>query len=234
MSKKWLCILFALIAVAPVWAQRQKVQRLPYIDQRRIHFGFSVGTHVQDLSLRNSGATTDDGETWYAEVPAFSPGFNVGLVSDLYICRYLNARFTPTLMFGNKTVELLEEHTDTRRTVDLKSIYIAMPIDLKYSARRINNYCPYLLAGVAPTLDISKKRNDLLRLNTYDTYIEVGVGCDIYLPFFKLIPELKFCFGLGDVLRHERPDLIDPLDIKYTQAVRKAFSRLVVLTFYFE
>ncbi len=36
----------------------------------------------------------------------FSPGFNVGLVGDLYICPYLNLRFTPTLLFGNKTVEL--------------------------------------------------------------------------------------------------------------------------------
>ena len=57
---------------------------------------------------------------------------------------------------------------------------------------------------------------------------------NIYLSFFKLIPELKFCFGLSDVVRHRRTDLVDPLDIKYTQAVKRAFSRLVVLSFYFE
>ena len=207
---------------------------MPYIDQKRIHFGFSVGTHVQDLAIRNTGFTTDDGETWYADVPAFSPGFNVGLVGDLYICPYLNVRFTPTLLFGNKTVELREEHTDARRTVDLKSTYIMMPVSLKFSSKRLNNYCPYIVAGVAPTVDISKKKNDLLRMKTYDTYLEVGLGCNIYLPFFKLIPELKFCFGLGDILQHKRDDLIDPLDYKYTQAVKKAFSRLVVLSIYFE
>ncbi|HIT81113.1 MAG TPA: PorT family protein [Candidatus Caccoplasma merdavium] len=232
--KKILFILTGLVVVLSAWGQQQKLQRLPFVDQRRLHFGFSVGTHVQDLAIRHTGAVTDGGETWYAEVPSFSPGFNVGLVSDLYLCPYLNLRFTPTLMFGNKTVEFREDQSDTRRTVDLKSTYIMMPVTLKYSAKRLNNYCPYLSLGVAPTIDISKKRNDLLRLNTYDTYLEVGVGCDIYLSFFKLIPELKFCFGLSDVVRHKRTDLVDPLDIKYTQAVKRAFSRLVVLSFYFE
>ena len=225
-------------------------------------FGIGAATKVAALAVRRPAAfrslSKDEAPTITTNVPGstpyfiflskyanlsgvtvkktvrFSPGFNVGLVGDLYICPYLNLRFTPTLLFGNKTVELREDHSDTRRTVDLKSTYIMMPVSIKYSAKRLNNYCPYLSLGVAPTIDISKKRNDLLRLNTYDTYLEVGVGCDIYLPFFKLIPELKFCFGLSDVVKHKRNDLVDPLDIKYTQAVSKAFSRLVVLSIYFE
>ena len=40
-----------------------------------------------------------------------------------------------------------------------------------------------------------------------NTYVEVGLGCDFYLPFFKLIPELKFCFGLANLLKKDRPDL---------------------------
>ncbi|MCD7710242.1 MAG: PorT family protein [Porphyromonadaceae bacterium] len=232
--KKIVFILFYLSVVVSVAAQQSKVQRLPFIDQRRFHFGFSVGTHIQDLALRHTGAVTEDGETWFAEVPSFSPGFNVGLVGDLYLCNYFDLRFTPTLFFGDKTVELREENSDTRQKVNLKSTYIMMSVDLKYRAKRLNNYCPYLLLGVAPTIDISKKKNDLLRLDTYDTYLEVGVGCDVYLSFFKLIPELKFCIGLSDVLRHDRNDLVDPLDIKYSQAIKKALSRLVVLSFYFE
>ncbi len=63
----------------------------------------------------------------------------------------------------------------------------------------------------------------------------MGFGCDFYLPFFKLIPEVKFCFGLTDLLRHDRPDLADdPSMLKYTQSVRRAASKMFVLTFYFE
>ena len=63
------------------------------------------------------------------------------------------------MYFGNKTVEFREDHTDERRTVDLKSNYIMIPIDIKYSAKRLNNYCPYITAGVAGAFDISKKKN---------------------------------------------------------------------------
>lgn len=66
-------------------------------------------------------------------------------------------------------------------------------------------------------------------------YLTCGLGCDFYLPYFKLIPELKFCFGLTDVIDHERKDLTDdPSKLKITQSIKKATSAMVVLTFYFE
>lgn len=46
---------------------------------------------------------------------------------------------------------------------------------------------------------------------------------------------MKFCFGLTDVLTHERPDLADdPNKFKFTQSIAKATSKMIVLTFYFE
>ena len=74
----------------------------------------------------------------------------------------------------------------------------------------------------------------VLRTKPMDCYLEVGMGCDIYLPFFKLIPELKFCFGLADILQKDRSDLIDTSLLKYTEAVDKARSKMIVLTLYFE
>jgi hypothetical protein len=73
-----------------------------------------------------------------------------------------------------------------------------------------------------------------LRLKPFDLYLEVGMGCDIYLPFFKLNPELKFCFGLLDIIRKDRSDLIDNTLMKYTQSVNGGRSRMIVLTLNFE
>lgn len=86
-----------------------------------------------------------------------------------------------------------------------------------------------------PAFDVAKKRSDILQLKTSDLYLSVGFGCDFYLPYFKLNPEIKFCFGLSDVLAHDRPDLVDdPQKFKFTQSLTKATSKMVVLTFYFE
>ena len=56
-----------------------------------------------------------------------------------------------------------------------------------------------------------------------------------YLPFFKFIPEIKFCFGLTDILRHNRPDLDEnPQMMLMTQSLSKVKSNMVVINFYFE
>lgn len=71
--------------------------------------------------------------------------------------------------------------------------------------------------------------------NAADFYLSVGFGVDFYLPFFKLNPEVKFCFGLTDILKHDRPDLVDDTEtIKVTQSLKKVKSNMVVFTFYFE
>ena len=102
-------------------------------------------------------------------------------------------------------------------------------------AMRLRNIRPYVTTGFMAAFDVSKKRSDFLQLKSTDMYWTIGFGCDLYLPYFKLIPELKFCLGLTDVLRKDRPDLVDdPGKLKYTQSLKKATSKMFVLTFYFE
>ena len=64
--------------------------------------------------------------------------------------------------------------------------------------------------------------------------IEVGMGLDLYYPFFKMIPELKFCFGLKNLLEKNRSDLQDPSLLKYTNSINEVRSRMITLTLYFE
>ena len=99
----------------------------------------------------------------------------------------------------------------------------------------MGNTRPYVTAGAMAAFDVSKKRSDYLMFNPADVYLTIGLGCDFYLPFFKFIPEIKFCFGLTDILRHDRPDLdLDPDTFKMTQSLSKVKSNMVVINFYFE
>ena len=235
MSKSKLILLLAILfSTFRGVAQPEKVKYLPYIDQRRLHLGFSLGVHTQDLVFTQNGYTTEEGENWFAEIPNFSPGFAVGLVADLAFTEQLNLRFTPSMYFGSKTVKFREQNTKERLTQDIKSNYLALPVNLKYSSRRVNNYRPYMMAGVSPMLDLSKRKETPILLKRFDTCIEIGLGCDVYLPYFKLIPELNFSFGLFNLLAKNRKDLKDPGMIKFTESLDKIKSRMVVLSFYFE
>ena len=91
------------------------------------------------------------------------------------------------------------------------------------------------MAGVNPMLNLSGKDNDYIRLKRSDLFLEAGIGCDFYLPFFKLRPELKFLFSLGNSLDTTHPDrLRDPNMKVYAKSVKESHTKMIVLSFYFE
>ncbi len=91
------------------------------------------------------------------------------------------------------------------------------------------------MAGINPMINMTGGDQDIVRLKRFSTMVEVGLGCDFYLPFFKLIPELKFCFGLSNVLDKNHVNELRDANLKaYAGSVSSAQSKMVVLTFYFE
>lgn len=234
MKRKLICILSLLLCIA-AFAQEQKLQNRPYIDQRKFHYGFFVGFHMQDLELTNNGYIDPaSGEQWYADVDNYSPGFSVGVLGEMRLNTYLSLRLTPTMHFGQKHISFHEQVSGRDSTQNMKSVYISIPLDLKISGPRFNNYRPYILAGVNPMIDLTTKKQKALLMKPFDCYLEIGMGCDIYLPFFKLIPELKFCFGLANILQKNRTDLVDKNLMKFSNALDEASAKMIVLTLYFE
>lgn len=212
-----------------------KILNRPYADLKRWHLGFSVGAHVQDLSFTHNGFVTPDGQRWVAEIPDFAPGFCVNVLADLRLHKYFNLRLTPGMYFGSKNVVMRDYYSDLRTNQDVKSAYVVVPLDMKISGDRMRNTRPYVTLGSMFSFDVSKKRSEALMFKPTDVYLCVGLGVDLYLPFFKLNPEIKFCFGLNDILRHDRPDLADDPDtFKMTQSLSKVKSNMVVFSFYFE
>ncbi len=243
----WIVLL--MLGCATVHAQdNDMILNRPYADAKKIHFGFSVGMNFQNLAITNNGFVTDptegrNPEEWYADVNALSPGFSVNVLADYRIAEHFNLRVSPGLYFGNKVVRFLNhrgnpdwvEQSHYKQSQNIKSTYIVVPIDLKMSAKRFHNIRPYFTAGAMYVGDLSKDRSEQLRLKNSDVMLTVGMGSDFYMPFFKLCPEVKFCFGLKNLLDKNRPDLVDnPEEIRFTQSVNKITSNMVVVTFFFE
>lgn len=224
-------------AAVPAAGRRlnDKIENRPYADMRRWHLGFSIGAFAEDLRLTHNGLITEQGEQWRADQPGYQPGFTVTGLLALRLNNYFSVRFSPGMMFGSRDIRFREVATGAEQRQNIKSTYVIMPLDLKYAAMRVRNARPYVTAGIMPAFDVAKKRSDLLKLKTGEMFLSIGFGCDFYLPYFKLIPEIKFCLGLTDVLTHDRPDLADDPDkLKFTNSLSKATSKMIVLTFYFE
>ena len=248
MKRCFIILLATCLAAVQTVAQDRKVQNKPYIDLRPMHFGIHVGLNMQDIEFNNVGpqiVTLEDGtvtqQTIVMDADKWNAGFSVGVLADLRLSNHLNLRITPTMHFGAKHLtfhnltDIDAEGFPHEETQDMKNTYISFPIDLKFSAQRWNNYRPYLIAGVNPMINLTGKDQDYIRLKKMDTFVEVGLGCDLYLPFFKLIPELKFCYSLTNALdRNHANELMDVNKRIYANAVTSGHSKMIVLTFYFE
>ena len=232
-----------LTALCVVAQDNDKILNRQYADMKRIHYGFSVGVNFQDLKITNNGYISEDGQAWFAEIPNHSPGFCVNVLADLRLSNHFNLRFSPGMYFGNKVVRYFNANapedaldpTIKQQRQNVKATYIVVPLDIKFSARRHHNIRPYFTGGVMGIYDLSKERPEQLRVKDLDVMLTVGMGCDFSLPFFKLCPEIKFCFGLKNLLEKNRPDLQDnPAMEIFTKSVSKLKNNMVVLTFYFE
>jgi len=232
--KRFVFIAVCWLLVVPVSAQRFRVWNQPYADMKMFHLGFHLGLHTQDLILSHTGALTEEGERWFAEIPAYSPGFSVGIIGDMFVNPYMNLRVIPSIHFGDKRFRFRAESDSVIYLTSVRSNYLMLPLELKYSALRLNNYRPYLTAGVYGAIDLGRKKGEALLLKSLDYGVSFGLGCDTYFPLFKFCPEIKFFFGLRDLLEKSRSDLKQPDLMVYSDALGRAVSRMIVLTFNFE
>ena len=218
-----------LLCFSPILAQRQALKNIPYIDQRRVHYGFLLGLDVADVTFQHSGAND-----WVAECTSMNPAFCVGLMGDVALTENLNVRCTPTLHFLSRDVKFRNTTSAEKRTQTLKSNYLSVPFSLKVATHRLNNYRPYMLLGAQMDFDLSQEKEQPIVFQRMDLGLHVALGCDNYLPYFKFCPEVRFNIGLLDMIDHKRKGLKDETLRPYTEAISHAHNKSISLLFFFE
>lgn len=229
-------LIILLLGTTMVYAQNN-----PYVDDKVVHFGFSLGLNFMSFDVDES-LDTINGEIYHARVSDLLPGFNVGFITDVRLSRHLNLRFTPGLQFSSRTLKYLTESghevqgsPGNGAKTDLLSIPIYLPLYLKWSAERENNYRPYLIGGGGACFNVSRDREKPILLNGWDYFVEVGLGCDFYFEWFKFCPEITYRIGFANQLApvDNRAEL--PIqDMFYTQALDRLLNRSLNITFNFE
>lgn len=241
------------------------VQNRPYTDLRQFHFGLFIGTHVQDLELQNVGPqliTQEDGtETTRlitADQDRWDNGFHVGVLGEFRISEHFQFRVAPAMYFGVRHVSFYDftpvrgstlpdgeegesaDNPSTGRLLNeqvqnIKTAYITCALDLIAGSKRNGNVRPYFMAGLNPVINLSGSESEILKLKRTDLYFEIGAGCDLYMPFFKLRPELKFMLGLTDCLDHNHSSRLRDQNMRvFANSLSRARSKMISLTFYFE
>jgi hypothetical protein len=226
MRKYWLCfvVLLGINASATLFAQDNGFRE---VDDRTWHYGFVLGINAYSFGVTPADVTKG------AQVSSVSPGFTVGMIGDMRLSKYFNLRFVPTLNFTDRIISY-EDQTLSPPKQTVQSSIIDLPIYLKYRSIWYDHSRPYLLFGGGMTYDVGRDNTQFVLLKPSDFYVAVGVGCDFYFNYFRLAPELKFCFGLNNLLTPTSERSNPPSPTTFTDELSKLTSRVVVLSFNFE
>jgi hypothetical protein len=195
------------------------VNNLPGYDDRWFHPGFYIAPHSTRFQVEQSPAyiqnlNTSRGLTVNA---LNSAGFSVGFVGDVRLADYFNLRFAPGVSFITRQLEFkplgyMRDPTNTSApaeiiTQEVGATQADFPLLLKFHSERRRNTRMYVVGGVKPSVNVGNRRKDELKnlittANT-DVAIEYGVGLDLFYPFFKFAPELRFSHGLKNLYQAE-------------------------------
>ena len=236
----FVCVLL-LLSTNTLYSQGTQTSGMnnPYYDDKLIHFGFSLGLNFMGYMVTES-LVPQEGELYHARVSNMLPGFNVGFIFDVRLCKYLNLRVTPGLQFSTRTLTYKNESGNPfpygrPQEQSLLSLPIELPVMLKWTALREGNYRPYLIGGMGISYDFTNDKERALLHRPFDYFLTFGLGCDFYMSWFKLCPEIRYQVGFNNMLTpvSERPELSEP-DYFYTNALSHLRNQAIVIVFNFE
>ena len=192
---------------------KKKVLNNENFDKPRVSWGYFLGMNNYDYNFDYISNT-------YDIQTEKSFGFNVGLIGNFRISDYFDIRFEPGLIMSNRNLVFNPlqfgefEYNENLHFREIKSTYIHFPMLLKISSKRVNNFKPYLLAGISTALNLSSKENSVddnslgqFRTKKNVFFYELGFGIDLYLEWFKFSPSIRGVFAISD----EHVDDNDPL-----------------------
>lgn len=225
-AKNTILILLATLSSFSALAQRNGTMNLRLYDQRPVHFGFYVGVNFYDFQLRTK-ADLSSIDNIYGIRSEVSPGYSIGIVSDLRLGHHLNLRFLPSFANTERKlyIDMNNPYTGTRSVQErlIESSLIQAPFELKFKSDRVHNHRWYVLAGFTYSYDLSSKENledDLIfKLNSSDLSYDFGIGMDIYFEYFKLSPQIKGFFGVNDLTVQDGTVPVSGLEGTFTRGM---------------
>jgi hypothetical protein len=195
-----------------------QLQNLRTFDEKKFHFGFSLGYNNSSYKLKNNYSNS---ELHILEVENL-PGFDIGLVSVYHISKNIKLRFTPYISFQDKQVEYhFFQGKDKPLLIDnqrIESTLIEFPLVLKLRTNRIGDFASAVLLGGKYGIDAAsqKEKEDagkpFLKTENIDYGIIIGAGFDFFLQYFKFGVEIKYNHGLNNMLFKENSIYANPLD----------------------
>jgi hypothetical protein len=209
------------------WAQ----PNLEQYDNKRIHFGFSLHTNIGRLRIDRRTERFPFDTLKSVSATSF-PGIGLGALTNLHLGNNWDIRMMfPVISFVQRNV--VYQFENVKREAQIESAYCDLSLLVKFKSDRRKNVRVYVIGGFRASYDWATTINQDRSLNKpvvslvpFTTGYEAGFGLDVYFPYFKFSPEIKFCNTFGSALFHD--------GYIYTEALNGIAPQLIQISLHFE
>ena len=230
-GRKALIALIFFCAARSAHAQMNVYAHDQQYNSRLFHFGISIG-----LSNNSYKVAVDSQFLAQNNILAFhtlhDPGFSLGILSDLHLSKSFEFRFIPDLSFGDRAITYQIAGADTPAIKRIQSVYLDLPVDIKYRSMPYKDMRVYVVAGAKYSMDMqsnasARRAQDLIKVYKDDIALEYGFGMEFHLPLVIISPEIKASYGLFDVLKP------DP-NLNYSYVLKSLHLKSILFAIHFE
>ena len=231
MKRVFVSVIIILFFINNSTAQKRDIVKYKQNwDKQLVFWGYYLGLNNKDFKISYN---TPDA---FINVISTS-GFEVGLIGDLRLHKNINLRIEPGLSSNTKTLEFTHiiDDNESVKTREINGTYLRIPVLLKFNTDRLNNIRPYVIGGVSYDFNFSSNQdnpNDNLdgefRMTKNNFTYEIGVGIDLYLPYFIFSPSIRGVFAINNELVRD----VDP-NSQWTSPIDYFGTRGVFIKFAF-
>ena len=196
-----LSISLLFLGISSSFAQSDVIEHKKDFDHKIIHFGYYIGLNKKDFKISYT-----EPNTFVSVEP--SVGFNVGLIAGWKINNNITLRMEPGLSSNTKTLAFTNIEGGVIDSIrNAGGTYLHIPLLLKLSTNRLGNMRPYVIGGVSYDYNFSSNEKNPddnfsgeFRTKTSNFSYEVGLGVDLYLPYFILSTSIRGIFAINNEL----------------------------------
>ena len=208
-------------------------------DKQRFRWGYYLGLNSLDFDVNYTGerSNVDEFPLELQDIETTkSVGFNVGLIGNLRLNDYVDLRMEPGVIFNTRELYFPNVTDVNNRIREVQTTAVHIPLLLKLSTKRLNNFKPFIVGGFSTSINLSSNEknpndNEAGQFRTTTNYYsyELGFGIDFFLPYFKFTPSIRGVFSMSNELVPDNNSASE-----YTSTIDEMETRGVFLNFTFQ
>ena len=241
--KKFFAILLLILCAQQVSAQgifsKERLKNRENHDKQKFRWGYYLGLNSLDFDINYIAELSN-----IAEFPFESQdiqtnkavGFNVGLIGNMRLNDYVDLRIEPGVIFNTRELYFPNIIDENDRIREVQTTAVHLPLLLKISTKRLNNFKPFIVGGLSTSINLSSNEDNpddnragQFRTKTNLYSYELGFGIDFFLPYFKFTPSVRGVFSLTNEVIQDR----DPQS-RYTSFIDEMETRGLFINFTFQ